>query len=90
MQNMIKITKQSNQSILDISLQCCGTVEALFDLLKLNNLDQIKLQPIMELYIPDVQRPQMEKHYRERSLEVASIDSTYYRVHNQSFNQSFN
>lgn len=86
---MNKVFKQNNQTILDLCLQYCGTIEALFEFIKLNSLTEIDIST-QEYYIPPVLREKIVKYYQDNDLEVASIDRNFYNLFSNDFNCDFN
>ena len=86
---MNKIKVQKNQTIADISIQECGTVEAMFDLLLKNNLTSILLIPESELFVSSVLKHEVVKYLNTRKKKIATGVVAYINPTSGSFNFSF-
>lgn len=68
------------QSLADIALQYCGTLQALFDIAVLNGLSITQeLEPGQELELPDTDYgfKEVVNYYRANKLEPATSDTVY-------------
>lgn len=67
---MSKILTQNNQTLFDVAIQESGTVEALFDLMKLNGLTELPIHAQTELELSAVLRPEIVNYYKSRSKQM--------------------
>jgi hypothetical protein len=62
----------SNQSILDICLLSTGTVESMFDILKLNNLKSLSIKEINSLEVINPVKNKVVSYYITNSISPAT------------------
>lgn len=67
---MSRIITQNNQTLLDVAVQESGTVEALFDLMKLNGLTALPIAAQSELILSPVLRPEIVEYYKSRTKQM--------------------
>ena len=67
---MSSIITQNNQTILDVAVQESGTVEALFDLMKLNGLSELPIHAQSELQLSPILRPEIVDYYKTRTKQM--------------------
>lgn len=66
---MSSVVTQVNQTLFDIAVQESGTVEALFDLMKLNGLVDLSINPETELLLPAILNPQVVDYYKKKAKQ---------------------
>ena len=67
------ITVASRQSILDIALQYCGSVEAAFQIAQINNLALTdELTPGQQIEIPAVVNSSVVQYYMNHKIQPAT------------------
>lgn len=67
------------QSLLDISLECFGTIEAVFDIARLNNKSITqRLEPgeVLNLPAKDYGYKEIVNYYRQNKIQPATAHST--------------
>lgn len=87
---MNKVSVLFNQSILDVTLQHCGTIENLFEVMKTNNMQELPLIPTQLFYIPSIIRKDVVDYYIKQNKQLASIGSDYYGAFSFGFSNGFN
>jgi hypothetical protein len=70
---MTQVKILTNQSILDFCLQTCGSAEALFDVMKLNSLNDLMVTPLIELNVPDlIKNQRVVDFYKNNNITPGS------------------
>lgn len=82
---------QTTQSILDFCLQHCGSVEALFDVMKANSLNELLIAPLQNLSIDGLVRNQrVVDFYAKNNIHPGTIDREFLAQFSSDFNCDFN
>ncbi|MBI1837794.1 MAG: hypothetical protein HYR91_11080 [Flavobacteriia bacterium] len=81
----MKVPVFSTQTILDICLQTTGTVESLFDILKLNNMNSILIEDKRELEVIQPLKQRTVNYYASNNIRPA----TQLNINNRSFSSDF-
>lgn len=84
------VAVKNNQSILDIAVQHAGTVEALFDLVKANQLTDLDISGRSNLEVPKVIKPAISKHLSKRNKTIATMPRSDFGGFSNAFSNAFN
>lgn len=87
------ITTLPKESILDVCLSQCGSLEAIFDIIKLNALPDINLLPGMQLIIPKapINKVIVDWYKANNIRPTTGVDASFYiGDFNNDFNNDFN
>lgn len=81
----------STQSILDICIQSTGTIESLFDMLKLNNMNDLKIGMVQELNtIQPIKKRTVAFFKANNILTATDINRKKGRSFSSDFSRDFN
>jgi len=70
---MVRTKLQTDQSVLDFCLVNTGAISSLFDLLKLNGLTSLDIEPGTVLMVPEVLKPEVVEFFSRRVLATEPI-----------------
>lgn len=84
------VTAKNNQSILDIAVQHSGTVEALFDIIKSNQLTDLHISDRQILAVPTILKPAISKHFTNRNKTAATMPRNDFGAFSSAFSNAFN
>lgn len=83
---MSKITVLKNQTIFDVALQQSGSIESVFEMMKINSMSNLLVAPFSQIVPPGVLNQKVIDYYKIKSIVPASA----LKKRNKSFNKSFN
>lgn len=66
----------NNQTLLDVVLQFTGAIENLFEVIRFNNLSELKINEGEILNIEKASNPKLVAYFQEKKITCASIDTT--------------
>jgi len=66
---MTSVITKVNQTLFDVCIQESGTVEALFDLMKLNGLTSLEISEGVELRLPRIMKPEVVEYYKKKAKQ---------------------
>ncbi len=81
----MKVDVFNTQTILDICLQSTGTIESLFDILKLNNMDTLFIGDKTQLEVIQPIKARTVNYYASNSIKPA----TEINITGRSFSSDF-
>lgn len=88
---MTQVKILTTQSILDFCLQTCGSAEALFDVMKLNSLNDLFVQPLIDLNVTDlIKNQRVVDFYKNNNITPGTIDRDFLLQFSLDFNCDFN
>jgi hypothetical protein len=84
------VSVKDNQSVLDIAMQHSGTVEALFEIIKSNQLSDLDISGRQSLEVPTILKPTISKHYVNRNKTASTMPNYEFGGFSNAFSNAFN